>query len=408
MTNFIVGLDVGSHSVKAAVAEVKKDGKLSLLKVIKLPSGGIRKGSVDDIADATRTLNQVIGEIKKVAKSAIKNIYLGVGSPDIKVQSSRGIVAVSRADFEIHRDDIDRVVEASQAINLPLNRMILHSITQEFVVDGVGDIRDPLGMVGNRLEVSSLIVDAFAPAVKNATKCIEIVGGRAAGVIFSPIAVARAVLSKSQKELGVVVIDIGFGKTGMSVYEENKLVHAAVFPIGSGNLTNDLAIGMKTNIAIAEMVKFSFGIALAKEVPPRESIDLRKIDPAARGTIARRFIAEIMEVRLAEIMEFVDNELKRINKSRKLPAGAVLVGGGAKTPAIVELVKQELHLPAQVSVPDVSGLDLAGNELRSQIEDPEYAAAIGLILMAGDQINEGRRSVKEGGFLKKVLRYFIP
>lgn len=408
MTNFIVGLDVGSHSVKAAVAEVKKDGKLSLLKVIKLPSGGIRKGSVYDIAEATRSLNQIIGEIKKVAKGAIKNIYLGVGSPDIKVQSSRGIVAVSRADFEIHHDDVDRVVEASQAINLPLNRMILHSITQEFVVDGVGGIRDPLGMVGNRLEVSSLIVDAFAPTVKNATKCIEIVGGRVAGVIFSPIAAGRAVLSKSQKELGVVAIDIGFGKTGISVYEENKLVHAAVFPIGSGNLTNDLAIGMKTNIAIAEMVKFSFGIALAKEVPPRESIDLRKIDPASRGTIARRFIAEIMEVRLAEIMEFVDNELKRINKSRKLPAGAVLVGGGAKTPAIVELVKQELHLPAQVSVPDVSGLDLVGNELRSQIEDPEYAAAIGLILMAGDQINEGCESVKEGGFFKTVLRYFIP
>jgi cell division protein FtsA len=409
MNNFVVGLDIGSQTIKAAIAEIKKDGKLKLVKVIKTPSGGIRRGAVDDAAEATRSLNYVIGEIKKISKSAVKNIYVGVGTHDIKVQNSRGIVAVSRADYEIHQDDIDRVIEASQAVNLPLNRLILHAITQEYVVDGVGDIRDPLGMVGNRLEVNSLIIDAFAPAVKNLTRCLEVVGGEISGIAFSPIAAVRSVLTKSQKELGAVLIDIGFGKTGMSVYEENKLIHSAVFPIGSGNVTNDLAIGMKTGIATAEMIKFSFGTALAKEVPPREMVDLRKIDPAARGFVARRFIAEIIEVRLAEILEFVDNELKRLNKSRKLPAGAVLVGGGAKIPALTELAKQELHLSAQIGLSDISSLDLASGDLRSQIEDPEYAIAIGLIMIAGDQLREKNpMAAKKGGWFKKLMKYFIP
>jgi cell division protein FtsA len=317
-------------------------------------------------------------------------------------------VAVSRADFEIHQDDVDRVIEASQAVNLPLNRMVLHAITQEFVVDGVGDIRDAIGMVGNRLEVNSLIIDSFSPAVKNLTRCLEIVGAEIGGIVFSPIAIARSALSRSQKELGVVLVDIGFGKTSMSVYEENKLVHAAVFPVGSGNATNDLAIGMKCSIPVAELVKFSFGSALAKELPPREMVDLRKIDPAARGSVARRFIAEIIEVRLAEIMEFVDNELKRINKSRKLPAGVVLVGGGSKMPAMVELVKQELHLPSQVGVPDISSLDLADGELRNQVEDPEHACALGLLQIGSDQMSQKSSVPINAGFLRKIFRYFMP
>lgn len=405
--NFLVGLDVGSQNIKAVVAEAKKDGSLSLIKAIRLPAGGVRKGLIDDTADAIRSLSQALAEIRKNYKNAVKNIYLGVGSQDIKVQSSRGIVAVSRADYEIHQDDVDRVIEASQAVNLPPNRMVLHALTQEYIVDTVGDIRDPIGMIGNRLEVNSLIVDAFAPSVKNISRCIEMAGGGVVGLVFSPIAAARAVLSKSQRELGVVLIDIGFGKTGMSIYEENKLVHAAVFPIGSGNVTNDLAIGMKSSVAVAEMVKFSFGAALAKDVPSREMIDLRKIDPVARGAVARRFIAEIIEVRLAEIMELVENELKRFNKSRKLPAGAVLVGGGSKIPGIVELAKQELHLAAQIGVPDISAVDVASPEVHNQIEDPEYACSVGL-LQAGGYRDQGKASRVGNGFLRNLFKYFIP
>ena len=406
--SYIVGLDIGSQNIKAAVAELRKDGKPYLIRVFKSPSEGIRKGTIAEVGEATRSISHVLSEVKKISKGAIKNIYLGVGSHDSKVLFSKGVAAVSRANSEIYKDDVDRVIEASRAIKDINNRIMLHLITQEFIVDGVGDIRDPIGMIGNRLEVNSLIIDAFEPAIKNITRCVEIAGGDVAGLIFSPLASSRSVLTKNQKELGVVLIDIGFGKTSISVYEENKLLHTAILPVGSGNVTNDLAIGWKSSIVAAEMIKFSFGSALAKEVPSREMIDFKKIDPAARGTVSRRFIAEIIEMRLAEIFEFVDNELKRIGRSRKLPAGAVLVGAGAKIPAIVDLAKQELGLSVQIGVPDVSGFNL-GAELSAQIEDPEFACVVGLVGMGLDKTEmPAGQSLLPRNFFRNLLKYFMP
>ena len=406
--SYIVGLDIGSQNIKAAVAELRKDGKSYLIRVFKSPSEGIRKGTIAEVGEATRSISHVLSEVKKISKGAIKNIYLGVGSHDSKVLFSKGVAAVSRANSEIYKDDVDRVIEASRAIKDINNRIMLHLITQEFIVDGVGDIRDPIGMIGNRLEVNSLIIDAFEPAIKNITRCVEIAGGDVAGLIFSPLASSRSVLTKNQKELGAVLIDIGFGKTSISVYEENKLLHTAIFPVGSGNVTNDLAIGVKSSIVAAEMIKFSFGSALAKEVPSREMIDFKKIDPAARGTVSRRFIAEIIEMRLAEIFEFVDNELKRIGRSRKLPAGAVLVGAGAKIPAIVDLAKQELGLSVQIGVPDVSGFNL-GAELSAQIEDPEFACVVGLVGMGLDKTEmPAGQSLLPRNFFRNLLKYFMP
>ena len=409
MTKYIVGLDVGSHSIKAAVAELQKNSKLSLIQVFKMPSAGMRRGVVDDIPEATRAISQVLGEIRQISKNAVKNIFLSVGSPDFKAQSGMGMVAVSRADSEIYQDDIDRAIDASQAMKMPHNRMIVHRVTNEFIVDGVSGIRDPLGMIGNRLEVNSLIIDAFAPSIKNLTKCVEGAGGEIAGLIFSPIASSRALLSKNQKELGVVLVDVGFGKTGMNVYEENKLLHTSVFPVGSGNVTNDLAIGLKIGVNSAENIKLSLGTALAKEAPAREQVDLTKFDAAARGAISRKYIAEIIEVRLAEILEFVNNELKYIGKAARLPAGVVLAGGGAKLPAMVELARQELMMNAQIGVPGLSELELANSELLTKAEDPEMACAFGLLLSGADRVMEGKSGKSSlGGLFKKVFNLFTP
>ena len=217
----------------------------------------------------------------------------------------------------------------------------MHAITKEFVVDGIGDIRDPLGMSGNRLEVNSLIIDAFGPSIKNLTKCVEMAGVSVGGLIFSPLADSMASLSKNQKDLGVALVDVGFGTTSLCVYEENKLIHCAVFPVGSGNITNDLAIGLKTSVESAEAVKLTYGSANLKGASGREQVDLKKIDPDTRSNVSRRFIAEIIEVRLAEIFEFVNNELKIIGKASQLPVGVVLVGGGCKLSGIVDFVKEE-------------------------------------------------------------------
>jgi len=383
---YITGLDIGTSNLKAVIAEIDNDGRMVLVKILKTPSGGLRKGTIDDLAEMTRSLNVMFSEIKKVSRNAIRDIFINVGGADIRTQSSKGIVAVSRADYEIHQDDIDRAIQASQAINLPPNRMVLHAITREFIVDDVGDIRDPLGMIGNRLEVDSLIIDAFAPSVKNLTKCVEMAGATVGGFIFSPLSSARAILSKNQKDLGVALVDVGFGTTSLCVFEESKLVHAAIFPLGSGNITNDLAIGLKTSVDAAEAVKLTFGSALVKGISGREQIDLKKIDPNARNTVSRRFVADIIEERLAEIFEFVNNELKLIGRAGKLPVGIVLAGGGSKTPGLVDLVKKEMNLPAQVGITDTSLFEVPNGELSLQLEDPEFVCAIGLLLWGQDRL----------------------
>ncbi len=409
MQNHILGLDVGSHSIKAVVAELKKNGQLSLLKILKMPSAGLRRGIVEDMAEATRALNQVFAEVKQVSKSAHKNIYLGVASTDFRSQLSKGIVAVSRADSEIHKDDIDRAIDASQAIKLPANRMIVHSVTRAFVVDDITDVADPLGMIGSRLEVSSLIIDALAPGIKNLMRCVEGAGGSISSLIFNPLAVSRSVLSRNQRDLGVVTIDIGFGKTGVSIYEENKLLHTAVSPVGSGHATNDLAIGLKTSIPAAENIKLTLGSATAKDVPAREQVDLTKYDPVAKNSVTRRFISEVLEARFAEIMEYVNNEFKHIGKSARLPAGAILLGGGSKIPGIVDLAKQELRLSVQVGFPNTSEFEVQNAELISRSEDPEMACAFGLVLWGKDKMTgEDSSGGMKFNWLKKIFKVFIP
>lgn len=410
MQEYIVGLDIGSHTVKAAVGELRKGGKLALRHLIKAPSMGIRKGMVDDLTEAAQSLHGVLAEVKQISKLALKNIYLGVGGPDTKMQFSTGVVAVSRSDYEIFQDDVNRVIQGAQAVNLPPNRMVLHFAVKEFIVDGVKDIRDPLGMTGNRLEAQSIVIDGFAPAIKNLTKCVEMLGGGIAGLILTPLASARAVLTKQQKDLGVALIDIGFGKTSMSVYEENRLVHVAVFPFGSGNVTNDLAIGLKTGVETAESIKLTFGSAIAREVGVRESVDLQKLNPKFKGVVSKKFIADIIEVRLAEIFEMIQNELKAIGRAGRLPGGVVLVGGGAKMPGVVELAKQELKLAAQVGVGDIRTIEVPlAAEVMEQIEDPEFAGALGLLLWGYDQAGGGHKvGASFRTKLRTMFRHFLP
>lgn len=406
----IVGLDIGTQSIRAAVAEIKRDNQLSLLSLMKMPSAGMRRGTVDNVVDATHAIGEILTELKKINKSAIKNIILGVATPDVKVQHSKGVVAVSRADDEIYQDDISRVIQSSQAINLPPNRIVLHYLTKEFIVDGIDNISDPLGMIGKRLEVNTLIIDAFSPSVKNIMKCIETLGGTVITHALSPIASACTILSKGQKELGVILIDIGFAKTSFVVYEENKLVHAGVIPVGSGNITNDLAIGLRIPIEAAEIVKLSYGSAIAKEVPARDIVDLNKIDARVRGTVSKKYIAEIIEVRLAEIFELVNNEIKHLAKAGQLPAGAVLVGGGAKLPNIVDLARSELKLAAEIGVPHVAALNPISSDIALQAEDPEFACALGLLKYEQEGRSDSTKvtSPQFGSWLKKILDSFIP
>lgn len=405
-SNFITGLDVGTSAIKAVVAE-SKGAKPVLRAVFKEPSAGLRRGAIVDLAEASQSVNKVISEIKKISKAAAKNIYLNIGTPQVKAQPSRGIVAVSRADAEIYQDDIDRAIKASEAVNLAPNRTVIHNVTREFIVDGVADITDPLGLSGNRLEVQSLIIDAFSPHVKSLIRTVELSGGEIGGLVFGPLVASRSALSKSQKNLGAVLIDMGFGTTGMSVYDENKLVGVAKFPLGAGNISNDIAVGLKISVDAAENLKLHYGCALASEVGHKESIDVKKFSSGAKGMVSRRFVAGIIEARLAEIFEFINNELKLLDGRGRLPGGVVLVGGGAKMPGLTELVKQELKLSCQIGMALADEWEGESHNFGEFLEDPEFVTASGLVLWGID--NEGWQKRRFSGLtFRNAVQYFMP
>jgi cell division protein FtsA len=403
--SIVLGLDIGSQRIKAVIAEASKE-KMRLIAGFVRPSAGLRRGVVVEMDELIRALTDLFSEIKLTSKSALKNIHLNVDISDSRCQTSKGIIAVARANSEIHEDDIERVIQASQAIGLPNNRMILHNITREFIVDGVSDIRDPLGMLGSRLEVSSLIIDAFSPAVKNLTKCVGLAGGSVSGLYFSPLSAAEAALTKNQKELGVVLIDIGFSTTGYAIFEENKLLRTRLFPVGAGHITNDLAIALKVPVETAEKIKTAYGYALAKEVPGKESVDLKKIDSNASGSPSKKFIAEIIESRAVEIFELVNDELKEVGKAGRLPAGAVIVGGGAKLPGITDLAKQELRLASQVGLPNVNLFEVKTEELADYVESPDYAVSLGLTLLSRERGKTKPR--EEINFITRFVRNLLP
>jgi len=256
--------------------------------------------------------------------------------------------------------------------------------------------------------VNSLIIDAFAPHVKSLLRVVELAGGEVAGLVFSPLVAARSALSKNQKNLGVLLIDIGFGTTGISVYEENKPIGVAKIPLGTSNISNDLAIGLKIPVAAAESLKLSYGYAFSRDIGQKDIIDLKKFFPDAKGMVSRRFVAEIIESRLAEIFDFVNNELRLIGKHGKLPGGVVIVGGGAKMPGITDLAKHELKLSSLIGVSLDNNWEVEGPNFSESLEDPEFVNALGLVLWGidGEGWGGGERAGKFS--IRNAIRYFMP
>jgi cell division protein FtsA len=406
-SQFLAGLDIGTSNIKAVVAE-RFNGKLIPRYFYKEESSGLRRGAIVDAGEVSPLVAKILGEFKKVSRHALSNVYVNIGTSQIKAQHSRGIVAVSRADAEIYPEDIDRAIKAAEAINVGPNRMVIHNVTREYIVDGVADISDPLGLTGNRLEVNSLVIDAFAPHVKGVLRVAEVQGAQVGGMVLSTLAAGRSALTKKQKDLGVAVIDLGGGTTGVAVYEENKLVGTAKFPVGAANISQDIAIGLKIPVSVAEQIKLNFGSAVSKDVGNRENIDVKKFYPEARGMVSRRFVGDIIESRLAEIFEFVNNEIKLMGKSGQLAGGAVLVGGGAKMPGIAELVRQELKLSTQIGIPAGDLWDVQDGSLLSSFEDPEFITALGLVLWGNDKTREPRGFDFSSDRIRNFFKYFMP
>jgi cell division protein FtsA len=385
MGQLITALDIGSANIKGLVVELRKDSAFSVITVFQQPSAGLRRGVIVDVEEVTSVLRSLIVDLQKISKKAVQNIFVNLNSDQVKPRLSRGTAAVARADQEIQQDDVERAVQASRAVKVSANSLILHNITREFIVDDVGGIPDPVGMIGSRVETNTLVIEAFAPHFYTLTRAIERVGGRVSGVVFSPLAAARAVLSKRQRELGVLMIDFGFGTTSIAVYEENKVLHAKSLPVGSTYLTNDIAIGLRAPVEAAEKLKLTYGYAVSKDVSRREVINLQEIDSSLRVEISRRFLAEVIEVRLAEILGLINNELKALGHI-ELPAGVVMVGGGVKLKGLVDLVRQELKLTVQMGLPDLSRFEIANPTNHELLDDPSFATAVGLVLWGAERV----------------------
>lgn len=404
-----LALDIGSFSIKALYGDLLQGNAVTIRSSWKIPSRGMKKGVVSDADDVAGAVNQMLREVRSAHPEARPLVFVNIAGVHAKAQPSRGIVAVSRADNQIQHDDIARVDQAAQAVAVPANRSVIHFINQEYAVDGVTGIKNPLGMVGNRLELASMVIDVFEPAKAALMRAVEVAGEGDAAPFFGPLASSQSVLTKNQRDLGVVLVDIGADVTSLAVYEDGKLLHVAAHPAGAANVTNDVAIYLKVSIPAAEAIKCAFGHAVAKDMSARETVDLQKFDARAKGMAPVRHIAEVIEARMAEIFEFVEGELKKIGKAGRLPAGVVLVGGGAKLSGVLDLARQELRLPVQMGVPDLSRFDVSEGDIAAKLEDPEYACAVGLALAAQSSGHVGAHA--QGGIrtmLAKFANYFMP
>ncbi len=382
----VSGLDVGSSQVTCIIGHRGEEEQLpSVVGVGMVENSGLRRGLVTDMETTAESIKQALLEAERMAGVGSDALYVSINGQQIKSLNNKGVVAIARSHDEITPEDVLRAIETVQALSSPPNHEILHVIPRTFSVDNQEGIKDPVGMTGHRLEVNAHVIVGGVPFIRNLRRTVEQAGAQIADLVLAPLAASKAALTKKQKELGVALVDIGAGTTGLVVFEEGDIYHSAVLPVGSSDITNDLAIVLKTLLEVAEKLKLEHGTASPVGLSDRETIDLSKYDKKEEQMVSRRFIGEIIEARLSEIFNMVREELRKVNRDGKLPAGVVLTGGGAKMPGIIDAAKKYLALPAYVGFP----LELRG--MIDRIDDPRYTTAIGLMLWGLDEGERGYR-----------------
>jgi cell division protein FtsA len=378
----IVGIDVGSSKVATLIA-TSSDDSLTVIGVSSLPSKGIRKGQVVDIDEAVSSIAESLEAAERMAGVSVSSCFVSVGGAHISSVNSRGVVAVAGGENEISEDDVRRVVEAAQAISVPSSREIIHVIPRDYIVDSQEGVKDPVGMTGVRLEVETHVITGAATAMRNLVKCIQQVGIDVEGLVFSGIAAAEAVLTDTEKELGVALIDIGGGATDVALFVDGSIAHSAVIPIGGRNITNDLAIGLRSSLETAEKIKLALSEkgrqvegGSEKEKKKEETLDTSGLEISEDlGTLSRKTLVEgIIKPRLTEIFTLVGMEIKRAGFAGLLPAWLVITGGAASTALLSQVGKDVLRMPVRAADPKgVSGLI-------DEISTPAYSTAVGLLL----------------------------
>lgn len=406
---FVTGLDVGTENVRAVIATVSKDGEMAIVGYNEGKSGGMRKGIPANLAGPAEAIDKMLGDAERMGGYDVRSAYVSINGSTVMSTHTEGMIAVGAADHEINDEDLDRVEGVAVSGRLPANRDVLDVVPLEYALDGQGGIKDPLGMAGSRLEMRACVVSALTPNCENLKRATMTADVKAERLVPSVVAAARAVLSDRQRENGVAVVDIGAATTSVAVYEEGDLQYVGVVPIGSNNITNDLAIVLAIDPELAEEIKTRF---ITGDFDSEKSLAI-KVGKNGERTFDRKEVEEVVKARLTEIFEEVRKKLKTAKYDQRLPEGVVLVGGGAKMRDIDLFAKKVLEAAVRIGKP--TGL----NGVSEAIEKPEFATAVGLAMIAAeDGLSEpvGKKGFKLGnkknkgekkpGILKRIFSKF--
>lgn len=390
--DIIVGLDFGSSAIRIAVGQEAEGGERGLIHIIgaaEFPSEGIHRGIVTSIDDAVSSVSSCIEKVERIIGAPIEQVLVGITGNHIISQPSKGVIGISRTDGEITEDDIERAIEAAKIVPIPSNHEVLHVIPRGFIVDGQSGIKDPVGMTGIRLEVDTEIVQGVSTQIKNIAKAIHRTNVEIEDVVFSILATSEAVVTSRQKEIGVAAVNIGASTTSLIVFEEGDVIYTGIISLGSHHITSDIAIGLQIPIDVAERVKIEAGTAATDDVSKKEELNLRDFGGVEEEFVSRKKIADIIEARVDEIFDRVDEHLRKVGRSGVLPGGVVITGGGAKIPGIVDVAKKSLKLPVLLGYP----LSITG--ITDKINDLSFTTAIGLVLW-GASAHTNKNSFLEG------------
>ena len=392
--NLIVGLDIGTSKVVAIVGEITSDGQVEIIGLGSHPSRGLKKGVVVNIESTVQSIQRAVEEAELMAGCQINSVYAGIAGSHIKSINSHGIVAIK--DREVSDSDLDRVIDAARAVAIPADQRILHILPQEFVVDDQEGIREPIGMSGVRLEAKVHLVTGAEGAAQNIIKCVRRCGLEVDDIILEQLASSYSILTDDEKELGVCIVDIGGGTTDIAVFTDGAIRHTAVIPIAGDQVTNDIAVALRTPTQYADEIKIKYACALRQLANPDESIEVPSVGDRAPRRLSRQTLAEVVEPRYEELLTLVQAELRRSGFEDIIAAGIVLTGGSSKMEGVIDLAEEIFHMPVRLGFPQyVSGLS-------DVVNNPIHATGVGLLLYGEQHQNAGTRFFSADGGAKGI------
>ncbi len=369
MNELITGIDIGTSKICTIISQINKNGEIEIRGVGVSPCKGLKKGVVIDVDETVKGIRNSVSQAEHMANVGVDKVFINMAGGHVNFIKNKGIIAVTGENKEITKHDVERVIEAAKVIAIPADKEIIDVIPIQYIIDGYDEIRDPLGMIGTRLEVDTNIVIASTTSVENLVRCIRKADLEVGGIIVSPLAESEVLLSKDEKELGACILDIGAGTTDISVFKDGRIIYSKLLPVGGDHITNDLAVGLKISLEEAENLKRQYGFAMSDMVDENEEIDVKVIGNQSSVKVKARDICEIIEARTNEIIMLTNKNLIESGLKSSISTGVVLTGGGlSQIKGSMDLTRKILNLPVRIGSPDYIGVSL-----------PTYSAAVGII-----------------------------